>query len=316
MDIAKIFIGVSSCLLGEPVRFDGSHKHNRYITDRLGRYFQFRPICPEVAIGLAVPRRPIRLVNTNGEIRVRGIDDPAHDVTEALADYSESVATEFRDISGYIFKSKSPSCGMEQVRVYSENSAQLEYSSGVFASGIMRQYPSLPVEDENRLTDSNVRENFVERVFVYARWQRCMGKEPEMSRLIDFHMRHKFTILAHDESIYRELGRLVARAGHADLVTACDLYLSLLMRALRKIPTKNTHSNVLQHLMGFIKDHLDVGSKTIMLDAINDYRHGQVPLNVPVRLIRGYLRLHPNEYISSQYYLNPGPSELLYRDQI
>jgi len=316
MEIPKIFIGVSSCLLGERVRFDGTHKHDWYITDTLGRYCEFRPFCPEVAIGLAVPRPPLRLVKKNAVIRVRGIDDPAQDVTKDLADYSETVAKECSEISGYIFKSKSPSCGMEHVGVYSEDGHLLDDSSGVFASGIMRQYPSLPVEDESRLTDSKLRENFVERVFVYARWQQCIEQDPAASTLIDFHMRHKFSILAHDESIYRDLGRLVAGVGQADLTGTCDRYLSLLMLALQKILTNKTHSNVLQHMMGYFKGQLDVGSKKKLLDAINDYRCGLLPLIVPIRLIKHYLRLYPNEYVFSQYYLNPGSSELVLRNQV
>lgn len=311
-----ILLGISSCLLGEQVRFDSSHKHNRYITDTLGEYFDFLPFCPEVAIGLGIPRPPVRLVRIADEIRVRGIRDPDKDVTDELTAYAQQAATACNNISGYIFKSKSPSCGMERVKVYSEQGDPVAVSSGVYAAGIMQRYPSLPVEEEGRLMDPHLRENFIERVFIYHRWQQYQQQGLTPAHLVDFHSRHKFIVLAHDEPVYRELGRLVADAGKGDLASTAKQYLALLMQALKTLATNKTHTNVLQHIMGFFKENMSADDKQELLEVIDGYRRGQLPLIVPITLIKHYLRLHPNDYISSQYYLDPHPGELQLRNQV
>lgn len=312
----KILLGISSCLLGEQVRFDSSHKHNRYITDTLGEYFDFQAFCPEVAIGMGIPRPPIRLVKVRDRIRLRGVRDPDTDVTDEMIAYAEKAAAECNHLSGYIFKSKSPSCGMERVKVYSEAGNPLESSSGIYAAGIMRQYPALPVEEEGRLMDPHLRENFIERVFIYHRWQQYRQQGLTSASLVDFHSRHKFIVLAHDEPVYRELGRLVAEAGKGDLSETADEYLGLLMRALKKPATNKTHTNVLQHIMGFFKENMSAADKQELLEVIDEYRRGQLPLIVPITLIRHYLRLHPNDYIWSQYYLEPHPRELQLRNKV
>lgn len=316
MSDPKITIGISSCLLGQQVRYDNSHKHNRYITETLGDYFDFRPFCPEVAIGLGVPRPPIRLVSSNHEIRAIGVKDSSLDVTDKLTDYAEETAAQCHDLSGYIFKSRSPSCGMERVKVYSDTGHPIDSASGLYAAGIMHGQPSLPVEEEGRLMDPRLRENFVERVFIYNRWQEYLFEGLTAGRLVEFHSRHKFTVLAHDEPIYRELGRIVADAGKGDLQKTADIYISLLMQALKKLATNKTHTNVLQHIMGFFKENMSSEDKRELLDAIDDFRLGHIPLLVPITLINHYLRLHPDDYIASQYYLNPHPKELKLRNSL
>jgi len=316
MNNQKIIIAISSCLQGQEVRFDSSHKHNRYITDTLGEYFDYQPYCPEVAIGLGIPRPPIRLVKVGEQIRVRGVKDPNQDVTYELKAYSQQVAGECSHISGYIFKSRSPSCGTERVKVYSESGNPIDNSPGIFAAGIMRAHPSLPVEEEGRLMDPHLRENFIERVFIYHRWQQYQLTGLTASSLVEFHTQHKFIIQAHDETVYRKLGRLVADAGKNHLADTAEEYLTLLMQALKKLATNKTHTNVLQHIMGFLKESMSADDKKELLEAIEDYRLEKLPLIVPITLIKHYLRQHPNEYISSQYYLQPHPKELMLRNTI
>lgn len=309
-------LGISSCLLGEEVRYDSSHKLNRYITDTLGEYFDFTPFCPEVAIGLGVPRPPIHMVRVGDELRVRGTGDPGQDVTEELRHYAEQVASQCRAFSAYLFKSKSPSCGMEQVRIYSEAGDPLGSGPGVYAAAIMQAHPELPVEEEGRLMDPRLRENFIERVFIYHRWQQYRESGMSAARLVEFHSRHKFSVLAHDEPVYRELGRLVAEAGNGDLDLLCSEYIRLLMQALKKLATAGSHSNVLQHIMGFLKQQMNARDKQELLEVLEEYRQGRLPLIVPITLLKHYLRLYPNDYIESQYYLNPHPRELMLRNHI
>lgn len=316
MDDQKIILGVSSCLLGHEVRFDSSHKHNRYLTDTLGEYFDFQPFCPEVAIGLGIPRPPIRLVRIADHIRVRGVNEPDKDVTDELVNYSQQAASQCTNISGYIFKSKSPSCGMERVKVYSEQGNPVDSSSGVYAAGIMQHYPSLPVEEEGRLMDPHLRENFIERVFIYHRWQHYQQLGLTPASLVDFHTRHKFIIQAHDETMYRQLGRLVADAGKGALPGIAEQYITLMMQALKKLATNKTHTNVLQHIMGFIKEDMSAEDKQELLGVIDEYRRQQLPLVVPVTLIKHFLRLYPNDYIAAQYYLQPHPKEFMLRNHI
>ena len=312
----SIRIASSSCLLGQEVRYDGAHKLNGYMNRSLSDYFEFVPFCPEVAIGLGVPRKPIRLMKKNGEVRVVGTEDPDMDVTDKLVTYGEAVVPQLSGISGYIFKKGSPSCGIERVKVYSEAGYPVDSAAGKFAETIMRLLPELPVEEEGRLMDSRLRENFVERVFIYHRWQQRVAQGLTPAGLVDFHTRHKFNVMAHDEPAYRELGRLVADAGNRATPELEKVYIGILMAALKKVATPKTHANVLMHIMGFVKQHLDSEDKQELLELIDAYRQGQVPLIVPITLIRHYLRRFPDPYMEQQYYLSPHPKELMLRNHI
>ncbi|MEJ2344457.1 MAG: DUF523 and DUF1722 domain-containing protein [Gammaproteobacteria bacterium] len=310
-------VGVSSCLLGQQVRYDGGHKHNGYVTQTLGRYFELVPFCPEMAIGLGVPRPPIRLVAGPGDaVRALRVDDPAFEVTGPLAEYARRVADDNPDLSGYILKKGSPSCGMERVKVYTEAGMPARGGVGIYAQTLMAALPLLPVEEEGRLMDPVLRENFVERVFVYQRWQRLVAGGLTSARLVDFHTEHKFSILAHDEPGYREMGRLVAQAGQGDLDALAQRYVRLLMGALRQRATRKRHANVLMHIMGYLKPHLDGADKEELLALIDRYRLGQVPLIVPITLLRHFLRRFPDPYISRQHYLQPHPAELMLRNSL
>lgn len=314
-EIEKIPIAVSSCLLGQEVRYDGSHKHNGYITQTLGMYFEYTAFCPEMAVGLGVPRPTIQLVQVENEIRVRGTRDPQLDVTDSLQAYARSVVPMLDGYCGYIFKKSSPSCGMERVKVY-RNGNPVTSGRGAYADVIMRALPELPVEEEGRLMDPVLRENFIERVFIYHRWQQLKHKGMTPASLVQFHTEHKFTLLAHDEKIYRELGRQIAEAGNANLETLAESYIRSLMSALAKPATRKTHTNVLMHIMGYIKGSLTTEDKQELLDILEKYRLGQVPLIVPITLLKHYLRRYPDEYIQQQVYLNPHPEELMLRNSL
>lgn len=313
---ARIRIGISSCLLGQEVRYDGGHKHNGYITESLGQFFEFVPYCPEVAIGLGIPRPPIRLVKSTHGPRARGVRDAALDVTDKLVAYADKVAPKLHGLSGYILKNGSPSCGMQRVKVYGPQGMSVTTGVGLYAGTLMAQLPELPFEEEGRLMDPVLRENFIERVFVYHRWQQLTAQRLTAKALVEFHTRHKFIVLAHDEKRYRELGRLVATAGRSGMAELGRRYIQLLMQALKKPATRTRHANVLQHLFGFLKQNLSAADKRELLELIGAYRRGRVPLVVPITLLRHYLRRFPEPYLSAQHYLAPHPDELMLRNQI
>jgi len=312
----RIAVGISSCLLGQEVRFDGGHKLDNYITGTLTEYFDFLPVCPEVAIGLPVPRPPIRLVREDDGIHVRGIKDPSLDVTDKLHAYGRKMAGSMRGISGFILKRASPSCGMERVKVYAPDGRSIDKAAGAFAEELMRALPLLPVEEEGRLGDPGLRENFIMRVFVYHRWQQLLRSRLSAKKLIDFHADHKYLVMAHNQAAYKRLGSLLADAGAQDLKALSQRYIEELMGALRRPATRRGHANVLQHLLGYLKNRLDREDKAEMLELIEQYRDGLVPLVVPVTLLKHHFRRHPHEYIERQVYLSPHPHELMLRNLI
>lgn len=300
----RIPVGISACLLGEEVRYNGGHKRDRYVQDVLGRYFDYIPLCPEVAIGLGVPRRPIRLTGDPERPRAVHADDPDHDVTGALDDYGREQGRALDGlISGYILKAKSPSCGMERVKVYDHKGMPSGSGRGLFAAALMDEQSLLPVEEEGRLNDPDIRDNFLERVFVYDRWRRLCRAGLTAGGLVDFHTQHKFLILAHDQPAYRELGRLVAAAGRGDLAERAREYLECLMRALARHASRRDHANVLTHMAGFFKKRLDGEDRRELKESIEAFQRGEMPLLVPLTLLRHHLRRHPEAYIANQHYL-------------
>ncbi|MDZ7753555.1 MAG: DUF523 and DUF1722 domain-containing protein [Gammaproteobacteria bacterium] len=311
-----IRVGISACLLGEEVRFDGGHKHDAYVTGTLGRYFEFVPFCPEVAVGLGTPRQPIRLVHHEGGVRARGVKDPTIDPTEGLIAYGSAVADQAAGFSGFILKRASPSCGMERVKVYRDNGHPTHDGSGLFAAALMAARPLLPVEEEGRLGDPVLRENFIERVFLFNRWQRLVADGLTPKALVRFHTAHKLMLMAHCQQTYRDLGRLVAEAGRRPMAELAQEYITRLMAAFKKKVTRGRHVNVLLHLMGYLKDHLDSGDKAELVDAFETYRAGRLPLIVPITLLRHHFRRHPDPYIDAQFYLTPHPDELMLRNTI
>ena len=313
-DESRLRLGVSACLLGQPVRYDGGHKRDGFVADLLGAHFDLLPLCPEVAIGLGVPRRPIRLVATTSGVRVRGVHDPALDVTDALDREAAQIVSAAPDLCGYVLKKNSPSCGMQRVKTYSEGGMPNGRASGAYAAGLMARAPLLPVEEEGRLGDPTLRENFIERVFAYARWQALTASEVTGAALVDFHSRHKYQLLAHNQAAYRRLGPLVARAGRRPAPQLLQQYGREFIGALARPASVGNHVNVLQHLAGYLKDALDPGDKTELQAAIDAYRTGRGPLLVPITLLRHHLRRNPQPWAARQTYLHPDPREQVLRN--
>jgi len=305
----RIRIGVSSCLIGEKVRYNGDHKRDRYLTDVLSQYFEYVPFCPEMAIGLGTPRPTIRLEGQADRPRAVVQNDDRRDVTEDLAAYGREVGECETGLSGYILKSRSPSCGMERVKVYDRNNVPSPAANGVYARAFMEQQPLLPVEEEGRLNDPDLRDNFIERVFVYHRWQRQVAGGHRARDLVDFHSTHKFLIMAHDQNRMRELGRLVAGAA-ADPAGTEAGYFPLLMRTLKQPARRSNQVNVLQHVAGYFKQDLDAGDRRELGEAIEGYRLGELPIIAPLTLIRHHLRRNPDAFLEAQRFLEERPAAL------
>jgi uncharacterized protein YbgA (DUF1722 family)/uncharacterized protein YbbK (DUF523 family) len=317
-DDSRPRVGISSCLLGESVRYDGGHKRDRFITDVLGTCIEWVPVCPEVEVGMGVPRPSIRLEGKTANPR---LVEPkgGEDWTERMAAYNARRLRQLGELklSGYILKKDSPTCGMERVRVYPESGGAPERSGrGLFAAALLEAMPLLPVEEEGRLNDLPLRENFIERVFGFHRWQKLCAERKSRGRLVEFHAAHKLLILAHSEKHLRVLGRLVAGMKGRALGDVYDTYGAGLMEALAERATRRRHVNVLQHIMGHFTDRLEPGDRAQLLAELEDYRRGLVPLVVPVTLMRHYVRKFEVSYIQGQVYLNPHPKELLLRNHV
>ncbi|RVU29476.1 YbgA family protein [Neptunomonas marina] len=313
----SIPVGISACLLGQKVRFDGGHKQSRYCLNVLSDCFEFISFCPEVAIGLPIPREPIRLVGDADAPRVVGTKDPSMDVTDKLHAYAEEVFESHKELCGYVLMKGSPSCGMERVKIYHENGMPNISGRGAYAARLMDLHPALPVEEEGRLHDPILRENFITRVFVYYEWQRSVMEQPTLHKVIQFHSRHKYQLMAHSYEGYRELGKYLATdAPKAPLEEVLNTYILRLMEHLTKRANRKSHTNVLMHIMGYLKRDIDSETKQDLLDAIDQYRTSKVNLTVPLALLKHYLKRHGSDYIKSQAYLDPYPHELGLRNYI
>ena len=308
----KIPVGVSSCLLGERVRYDGGHKRHDYIVESLGKYFEFHPFCPEFAIGLGVPRKPIQLTrNGEGGIRCVPVDDPGVDLSPALRDSLDVGRIKRLGLCGYILKKGSPSCGMEAVPVW-RGAERAGEGSGIFAHALMRAFPWLPVEEEGRLGEGVLRDNFIQRVFVLRRWFALMDEwrsKPGLAALTRFHARHKFIIMSCDPGGYPALGRLLAEAHKDDLARIAERYLSGLMAALGQPATPGKHGNVLLHVLGYLKHKLNRDEREALRQGIDDFQQGRVSLETPIGLLNRQFSRHPDPYIADSWYLNPEPGE-------
>ena len=307
----RLRLGVSACLLGQTVRYDGGHKRDSFVADVLAAHFELVPTCPEVAIGLGVPRAPIRLVQTAAGVRVRGLRDGSLDVTDALDGEAARVHRAEPNLCGYVLKKNSPSCGLERVKTYTEAGMPHGRAPGAFAAGLQARAPLLPLEEEGRLNDPVLRENFIERVFAYTRWQALTAGAVASAALIDFHSRHKYQVLSHNQAAYRRLGPLVAQAGRRPTRELLDDYGRQFMAALSRPASVGNHVNVLQHLAGYLKDVLDGGDKAELQAAIDDYHQRRAPRLVPVTLLRHHLRRAPQPWAAAQTYLNPDPRQQL-----
>jgi uncharacterized protein YbgA (DUF1722 family)/uncharacterized protein YbbK (DUF523 family) len=310
----KIRLGISACLLGEKVRFDGGHKLDRYLMDTLGRFVDYVPVCPEAEAGFGIPREPMHLAGSPASPSLVTIHTGI-DQTERMLAWSSKKLDELEreDLCGFIFKSRSPSSGMERVKVYTGKGVS-PTGSGIFARAFMDRFPLTPVEDEGRIQDPKLRENFIERVFVFKRWNDFLKDRPDMGKLVGFHAGHKLLLLSHSTEFYRRMGRLVGEGEKTAFDALLREYGRLLMDAmcLKATPSKNT--NVLMHILGYFKKELTSDEKRELLENIRHYHDGNLPLIVPVTLLNHYVRKYNQEYLKSQYYLNPHPLELQLRN--
>lgn len=307
-----ITLGISACVKGEQVRFDKGHKKSHFCTEELGKHVQYKAYCPEVAIGLPIPRKTIRQVKKD-DVIVVSRPDGSGDVTDALSNFGSKVADNVDELSGFIFCQKSPSCGMERVKVYYEHGKGSESNGiGLFAKQIMEKNPLLPCEENGRLNDMPLRENFIIRVYTYKHWQELVASGLTKHKLIQFHTQHKYLLMSHHLQTYKSLGKLLARAD-IDLDELSQQYIAGLMAGLKHLSNRKSHSNTLQHLQGYFKKQLNKIQKQELSEKISEFREGLVPLLVPLTLINHYLREHTKEYLNSQVYLSPYPDDLKLR---
>lgn len=316
-EIDKIRVGVSSCLLGQEVRFDSGHKHDRYITDVLGVHFQFTAVCPEVEVGMTIPRESVRLVRFDDDIRMRGVKSST-DHTDAMRRFAKRRVAGLAalGICGYLLKKGSPSCGMERVRTYTPAGMPGPADRGMFATELFAALPELPVEEEGRLLDPVLRENFIERVFAYARVRAMFSGRWSVGDLVAFHSREKMLVAAHQPAAEKVLGRLVAGAKHAPRADTAEGYRRAFLAALSKPAPRKRHVNVLQHMLGHFRDRVEPAPRQAVAAVIEDYRRGLLPLVVPMTLVRHYVDLCGIDYLARQTYLEPHPRELLLRNHV
>lgn len=317
MTDSPLRIGISACLLGQEVRFDGGHKRDPFLTKVLGPYVEYVPVCPEVEMGLGTPRETLRLVRQPAGLRMvttrTGIDH-----TDGMQRWSKRRLSELEreELSGYVLKKDSPSCGMERVKTYGAGMMPARDGRGIFAAVLLERYPLLPVEEEGRLLDPILRENFIERIFAYRRLRDLFAGRWTPGALVAFHTAHKMSLLSHSTTAYTELGRLVARAGSLPRAELRRGYETLFMETLAKPATRARHTNVLHHMAGHLKKALDAASRAELAACIDEYRRGMVPLVVPLTLIRHYVRVHHVAYLEGQVYLEPHPRELMLRNHV
>jgi uncharacterized protein YbgA (DUF1722 family)/uncharacterized protein YbbK (DUF523 family) len=307
-------LAVSSCLLGQAVRYDGRHKRHDWLVDTLGRYVEFMPLCPEVSIGLGIPRNPVQLTGDSEHPRVRTVNDPDRDVTSALQEQGRAVAATLDEVSGYLFKSRSPSCGLSHVAVLTESGEIVRSGRGVYARAVQEACQHLPVEEDNRLDDAALRENFVSRLYTYQRWLSLCAAGLSVQSLLDFHARHKYLLMAHSPDACRRLGRLLSTPQGVGLPALAREYLGGLMTALRQDGGSSRHFNVLQHILGYLRRRIAAPDRDELMTLLDAYRRDEVPLAVPVMCLRGHFHRCPDEYIDMQWYLWPYPDELGLRD--
>ena len=313
----RIRLGISTCLLGENVRYDGGNKLDRYLTDTLGQYVEYVPVCPEVECGLGLPRESLRLVGHPDSPRLVTVRTN-RDYTERMVDWAKNrvVQLEEEGLCGFIFKRGSPSSGMERVRVYNEKGVPVSKGVGMFAREFMAHFPLIPVEEEGRLHDPGLRENFIERIFTMRRWREMLDRGRTVGRLVAFHTDHKLLVLSHSEKHYRAMGKLVAAGKSMPVRELYEEYEALLMGALRLKATVRKNTNVLHHLTGYFKKQLSPDEKQELLEIIDKYHDGSVPLIVPITLINHYTRKYQQPYLQQQVYLAPHPVELKLRNHV
>lgn len=313
----RIKIGISSCLLGIPVRYDGGHKLDHFLRDTLGQYVDYVPVCPEVDCGMSVPREAMRLEGKPDAPRLM-TRSTREDKTDMMMNWAKKrvAQLEAEDLCGFIFKSDSPSSGMERVKVHDDKGMPAKTGIGIFARVFMEKFPLLPVEEEGRLHDAAIRENFIERIFTLRRWREIRSLKFERGALVDFHTRHKYLLLSHSTKLYQVMGKLVAGQKTMAVQELRSQYETWLMEALKLKTTPKKNTNVLQHMMGYFREQLSADEKKELLEIIDHYQKDLLPLIVPVTLIGHYVRKYDQPYLKQQVYLNPHPLELQLRNHV
>jgi len=316
LESIKIKIGISSCLLGNKVRFDGGHKKSDYLVDKMSPHVEFVTFCPEMEIGLGVPREAIRLIGNPKNPDLVSTKDPNKNYTDKMKKYAESIDEQITNLSGFIFKTKSPSCGPRSVNVYQGHGKIPQKGKGIFADSLIKNYPYLPYEDEGRLNDAVLRENFITKVYTFSRFQDVIKNNLEIKNIIKFHERHKLIYMAHSIEYYKSMGSLVGNIKKYKLENFVEIYLKEMMDCLNLRPTKKKHANVLYHILGHFKKSIDSNDKEQCIKLIEDYRNNLKPLITPITLLNYFLVKHEDNYLNEQYYLNPYPDELMLRNHI
>jgi uncharacterized protein YbgA (DUF1722 family)/uncharacterized protein YbbK (DUF523 family) len=317
----KLRLGVSACLLGRKVRYDGQHKRDPFLVEVLGPFVEWVPVCPELEVGMGVPREPIRLVGASAAPRLVG-ERSGQDHTEAMQRFAAGRARELEalDLDGYVTKRDSPSCGLERVRVHGPRGGPPRRDGvGMFVVALAARMPLLPLEEEGRLGDPALRESFVERLFAYARWKAAVARGMRRGDLVRFHADHKLALMAHSPAAYRALGALVGGQGRGATARTVEAYGRGFMEALRVPATRGRHANVLQHVLGYLRDLLPPADRIELAESVADYAKGLVPLVVPLTLVRHHVRHHPGrpgiDWLAAQTYLDPDPKELMLRNR-
>jgi len=308
-------LGISTCLLGEAVRYDGGHCHDRYLTGVLGRWVEWVSVCPEAELGMGIPRPTLRLQKSEEGARIV-TPSTGEDWTDRMNDFAEQRIEEsgIGSLDGYVLKKSSPSCGLSRLKVYIKDMPGERDGVGVFAAKLMELCPQLPLEEDGRLNDPVLRQNFVERIFGRNRWRSLVRNGLDRGALVEFHTAHKLLLRAHSEVMYKELGQVVASAGTVSNEALFARYGDLFHACLARIPKIKAHVNVLEHAMGYLKNLLDSREKHLILDSIAQYRRGVLPLVVPQTLIQFNVEKHEIAYLQGQLYFEPNPKELMLRN--
>lgn len=311
-------IGISSCLLGNKVRYDGQHKLDRFLRDELGSYMDWVPVCPETECGLGIPREAMRLVGQATDSARLFTNKTFVDKTDQMLEYTYPKLDELakENLRGFIFKTKSPTSGMRGVKIYTDEGMPSYRGTGIFAREFMKRFPNIPVEDEGRLHDAGIRENFIEMIYVYDRWLTYLEEDKSTAGLMDFHMRHKYLLMSHSPVLLKDLGKIVASINKNNHDTSLGLYEKTLLEALHLKATARKHTNVLHHIMGYFKKSLSPDEKAELLEVIERYRNNLIPLIVPMVLMQHYVRKYQEPYLLKQWYLNPHPDELKLRNHV
>jgi uncharacterized protein YbgA (DUF1722 family)/uncharacterized protein YbbK (DUF523 family) len=304
-------VGISGCLMGEKVRYDGGHKRSDYCRDVLSEYFQFHKVCPEMQIGLGSPRPIIRLVASDAGISAIQTTEPARDISEPLANVGDELLNSHPEMCGFVFTEKSPSCGLFRVKTYDDKGNLLHAKGrGLFAARLTERLPHLPVEESGRLNDPYLCENFILRVYTWHEWHTKLLPNLSAANLTHFWARYKFLVLAHNEAIYRQIGPLLANAGKQTLAELAESCFDLLMTALETPSTRGSNTNALQHMQGFLKKRIEPIEKKSLQTLIRQYKEGLVPLIVPLSMMRHLLEKYPDAYAEQQKFLSPYPDQL------